>query len=134
MFVFFNKKNQKDLGDIWRRKLTFKVKFWHLLTSPHFFFFLNSIISFVYSWFLAKNHSNFVFLCWKLHNRYCYTERALANAPIIINRDSQLFKNYQQQRIPRRADNMGPPNPHKKRGKSGAFIIMWHYPVNMSVH
>ena len=51
-------------------------------------------------------------------------ERALANAPIIINRDSQLFKNYQQQRIPRRADNMGPPNPHKKRGKSGAFKIM----------
>ena len=28
-------------------------------------------------------------------------ERAAANAPIIINRDSQLFKNYQQQRLPR---------------------------------
>ena len=87
----------------------------------------NIIISLsVYSWFLNKKQ-NFVFLPWKLHNWYCHTERALANAPIIINRDSQLFKNYQQQRIPRRADNMGPPNPHKKRGKSGAFKIMWHY-------
>ncbi len=35
-------------------------------------------------------------------------ERAAANAPIIINRDSQLFKKYQQQRLPRRAD------PHNK--------------------
>ena len=47
-------------------------------------------------------------------------ERAAANAPIIINRDSQLFKNYQQQRLPRRADGSGggddSQNPHKKRG------------------
>ena len=44
-------------------------------------------------------------------------ERAAANAPIIINRDSQLFKNYQQQRLPRRADGSGgTQNPHKKRG------------------
>ena len=32
-------------------------------------------------------------------------ERAAANAPIIINRDSQLFKNYQQQRLPRQRTN-----------------------------
>ena len=30
-------------------------------------------------------------------------ERAQANAPIILNRDSQLFRQYQQQRLPRRA-------------------------------
>ena len=30
-------------------------------------------------------------------------ERAAANAPIILNRDSQLFRQYQQQRLPRRA-------------------------------
>lgn len=37
-------------------------------------------------------------------------ERAAANAPIILNRNSQLFKNYQQQRLPRRADA----DPHNK--------------------
>ena len=30
------------------------------------------MISFDYSWFLAKNISNFVSLPWKLHNRYCH--------------------------------------------------------------
>ena len=30
------------------------------------------VISFEYSWFLAKNLSNFVSLLWKLHKRYCY--------------------------------------------------------------
>ena len=34
-------------------------------------------------------------------------ERAAANAPIILNRDSQLFKQYQQQRLPRRAPRYG---------------------------
>ena len=52
-------------------------------------------------------------------------ERAAANAPIIINRNSQLFKNYQQQRLPRRAiasaqnpqkKSQSSQNPHKKRG------------------
>ena len=32
----------------------------------------NSIISFDYSWFLAKKLSNFVSLPWKLHNQYCH--------------------------------------------------------------
>ena len=32
------------------------------------------LISFDYSWFLAKNLSNFVSLPWKLHNRYCHPE------------------------------------------------------------
>ena len=43
--------------------------FWQLATTP----ISNSIISFDYSWFLAKNISNFVSLPWKLHNRYCPT-------------------------------------------------------------
>jgi hypothetical protein len=32
-------------------------------------------------------------------------ERVAANTPIILNRDSKLFKNYWQQRVPRRAPN-----------------------------
>ena len=36
----------------------------------------NSIISFDYCWFLAKNLSNFVFLLWKLQNRYCHKCRS----------------------------------------------------------
>ena len=119
-------KAQKDLNDFWCRKYTLKIRFWHFLTPPHYTNSQNSMISFDYCWFLSKNLYKFVSFAWKLHNLYCLTERALANAPIIINRDSQLFKNYQQQRIPRRADNMGPPNPHKKRGKSGSFQIMWY--------
>ena len=30
-------------------------------------------------------------------------ERAKKNAPVIVNQDSELFKKYQQQRLPRRA-------------------------------
>ena len=36
----------------------------------------NSMISFDYSWFLAKNISNFVSLPWKLHNRYCHNKES----------------------------------------------------------
>ena len=61
------------LDDVWRRKLTLKVKFWHFLISPHKVNSLNSIISFDYSWLLAKNLSNFVSLPWKLYNRYCHS-------------------------------------------------------------
>ena len=35
----------------------------------------NSIISFDYSWFLAKNHSNFVSITWKLDILYCHIVR-----------------------------------------------------------
>ena len=65
-------------GD-WRRKLTLKVKFWHFLTPCHYSNSQNSIISFVYSWFLAKNLSNFVSFPWKLHNRYCHTLGSFKN-------------------------------------------------------
>ena len=41
--------------------------FWHLDITP-----ILKIILFDYSWFLAKNLSNFVSLPWKLHNRYCH--------------------------------------------------------------
>ena len=71
--IFFNeKKNQKDSDDFWHRKLTLKVKFWYFLTAPHYSNFQNLVISFEYSWFLAKNLSNFVSLPWKLHNRECH--------------------------------------------------------------
>ena len=67
------KKIQKDSDDFWHRKLTLKVKFWYFLTAPHYSNFQNLVISFEYSWFLAKNLSNFVSLPWKLHNRECHT-------------------------------------------------------------
>ena len=54
------KTNQKDSDDLWRRKLTLKVKFRHFLTHPHYTNLQNSMVSFDYSWFLAKNLSNFV--------------------------------------------------------------------------
>ena len=66
------KKIQKDSDDFWHRKLTLKVKFWYFLTAPHYSNFQNLVISFEYSWFLAKNLSNFVSLPWKLHNRECH--------------------------------------------------------------
>ena len=67
------KKNQKDSDDFWHRKLTLKVKFWYFLTASHYSNFQNLVISFEYSWFLAKNLSNFVSLPWKLHNRECHS-------------------------------------------------------------
>ena len=64
------KKNQKDSDDFWHRKLTLKVKFWYFLTAPHYSNFQNLVISFEYSWFLAKTLSNFVFVFWKFDNPY----------------------------------------------------------------
>ena len=56
------KKNQKVSDDFLHRKLTLRVKFWHFLTPPHYTNLQNSMISFDYSRFLAKNLSNFVSL------------------------------------------------------------------------
>ena len=53
--------------------ITKNVKFWHLPIKLQ-----DSMTSFDYSWFIAKNLSNFVSLPWKLHNRYCHTLKALA--------------------------------------------------------
>ena len=75
------KTNQKDSDDLWRRKLTLKVKFRHFLTPPHYTNLQNSMISFDYSWFLAKKHSNFVTLPWKIHNRYCHRLKLKLNDP-----------------------------------------------------
>ena len=48
--VFFNeKKNLKDSGDFWHRKLTLKVKFYQFLTPPHYTNSKNSMISFGYA-------------------------------------------------------------------------------------
>ena len=46
-----------------------------ILTPPYYTNLQNSMISFDYSWFLAKNISNFVSLPCKLHNRYCHIVR-----------------------------------------------------------
>ena len=71
--IFQSKKFENDLDDFGHRKLTFKVKFWHLLTAHHYSNSPQLVISFDYSWCLAKNLSNFVSLHWKLNNRYCHT-------------------------------------------------------------
>ena len=89
-FVFFNEKwNQKDSDDFWCRKLTLNVRFRHFLTPSHHTNLQNSMISFDYSWCLAKNLSN---LPWKLHNRYCHIvdpdQREMfffENGPIKVN-------------------------------------------------
>ena len=48
-------------------------RFWHFLTPSHYTNLQNSMFLFDYSWFLAKNISNYVSLLWKLYNRYCHT-------------------------------------------------------------
>ena len=65
-----NKHRGKDPDDLWHRRLTLKVKFWHFLTLPHFTNSQNSIISFWVYWFLGKNLSNFVPPTWKHYNLY----------------------------------------------------------------
>ena len=44
--VFSNEKNERDLDDFWHRKLTLKIKFWHLLTPPQDTSSQNSVISY----------------------------------------------------------------------------------------
>ena len=60
-----------DSDDFGGGKLTLKAKFWYFLIPPHYTNLQNLMI-FDYSWFLAKNLSNFVSFPWKLHNRYCH--------------------------------------------------------------
>ena len=67
------KKNQKVSDHFWHRKLTLKVKFWHFLTAGPYSNSPNLVISLDYSWFLAKNLSNFVSLPWELYNQYCHS-------------------------------------------------------------
>ena len=49
--IFFH----KDSDDFWYRKFTLKVQNWHFLTNRHQMKTQNLVISFDYSWFLAKN-------------------------------------------------------------------------------
>ena len=49
------------------------INFWITLFSKMMSNSQNSMISFEYSWCLAKNLSNFVSHPCKLHNRYCHT-------------------------------------------------------------
>ena len=54
--LFFNeKKNQTDPDNFWHRKFTPKVQNWHCLTNCPSLETQNSVISFDYSQFLAKN-------------------------------------------------------------------------------
>ena len=54
--IFFNeKKIQKDSEDFWHRKFTLKIQNWHFLTNCDWTETQNLVISFDYSWFLAKN-------------------------------------------------------------------------------
>ena len=91
------KKNQKHSDDFWHRKLTLKVKFWYFLTAPHYSNFQNLVISFEYSWFLAKNLSNFVSLPWKLHNRECHTIHPLVLLPLMVDWGSLQYLMYVEQ-------------------------------------
>ena len=75
--IFSMKKKIRKIPMIFdiHRKLTLKVKFLYFLTAPHYSNFQNLVISFEYSWFLAKLLSNFVSLSWKLHDQYCHITR-----------------------------------------------------------
>ena len=75
---------EKDSDDFWLRKLTLKVKFLYFLTAPHYSNFQNLVISFEYSWFLAKNLSNFVSLPWKLHNRKCHSGHTIFERHLLL--------------------------------------------------
>ena len=57
-----------------------KPNFVIFLKPPHYTNSQNSMVSFYYNWFLAKNLSNLVSLSWKLHNRYCHYTRGNENA------------------------------------------------------
>ena len=78
LYSSIRKKNQKDSVDFLCRKIDFDSQILALFeTSPLYTNSQNSMISFAYSWFLAKNLCNFVSLSWKIHNRYCHTVKQL---------------------------------------------------------
>ena len=62
------------------------------LTACHYSNSQNLVISFEYSWFLAKNLSNFVSLPWKLHNRKCHNGHGLRMPnEAFFHRNPKLF-------------------------------------------
>ena len=66
-FLFFKKRKCKKIRMIFEvENHPKKVRFRYFLTPPHYTNSQNSMISFDYCWFLAKNLSNFVYLSWKL--------------------------------------------------------------------
>ena len=49
------------------------------------------MISFDYSWFLAKNFSNFAYLPWKLTNRYCHkVGQFMKNPSALYQQDDEI--------------------------------------------
>ena len=63
------KKNPKDSDDFWHRKFTLNVQNWHFLMNYHQVETQNLVISFDYSWFLAKNLAYAECLIMKFHYR-----------------------------------------------------------------
>ena len=93
--IFFNEFFfQKYSDDFWHRKFTLKVQNWHFLTNCHWMETQNLVISFNYSWFLAKNFSNFVSLAWKLHNRYCHYINAVDRIICVDGKTYKLLSLY----------------------------------------
>jgi hypothetical protein len=71
----------KDSDDFWHRKFTLKVQNWHFLMNCHQMETQNLVISFDYSWFLAKNLAYAE--CWimKFHYRNSSSgQRVLAHS------------------------------------------------------
>ena len=75
VLIFFNEKKIRKIPII------FDIENW--LWKSNFGLFDSLPLQFSkfgnYSWFVAKNLSNFVSLSWKLHNRYCHDLSAIAN-------------------------------------------------------
>ena len=72
--------------------MIFDIENWlqSFLTPPHYINLQNSMISFDYSWFLAKNLSNFVSLPWKFHNRYCHRAHTPQTHSLYLKQDFPL--------------------------------------------
>ena len=101
--------------------MTLKVKFWYFLTAPHYSNFQNLVISFEYSWFLAKILSNFVSLPWKLHNRECH------NVYYLLTESNNQIEIYKTCTFLAKSNCSWPKNPSKqtKFVKPVLFIKMF---------
>ena len=82
----------KDLDDFWHRKFTLKVQNWHFLTNCHQTETQNLVISFDYSWFMAKNFAYAECPIMKFHDRNSSTAHPLGSdspAPVSMHHSPQ---------------------------------------------
>ena len=71
--IFVNEKKLRKIQIIFDvENWLWKSNFGTFLHLPILVNLQNWMISFDFSWFLAKSISNFVYLPWKLHNPYCH--------------------------------------------------------------